>query len=160
MLFRSNFPDLTYLFNRALTVSSLSSPHNKATSFVEKIVLEDLNKTSKYSPFLGLLSIFILQNTLKVSYSSYISIGGHGMQPIGLIENDYPALEKKYLRLEPRKVLANTRQKQAFTSVRTDWLPKYSIDIPLLLNKEFMEQMAQRLALIKLMRRMEEKEIA
>ncbi|OHA90586.1 MAG: hypothetical protein A2665_02485 [Candidatus Zambryskibacteria bacterium RIFCSPHIGHO2_01_FULL_46_30] len=25
-------------------------------------------------------------------------------------------------------------------------LPKYSIDIPLLLNKEFMEQMAQRLA--------------
>jgi len=35
-------------------------------------------------------------------------------------------------------------------------LPKYSIDIPLLLNKEFMEQMAQRLALIKLMRKIEE----
>ena len=38
------------------------------------------------------------------------------------IQNSYPALEKKYLGLEPRKVLANTRQKQVLASVRTDWL--------------------------------------
>jgi hypothetical protein len=44
------------LFNLALTVLSLSSAHNKAASLVEKTVLGDLNKISKYSPFVGFLS--------------------------------------------------------------------------------------------------------
>ena len=38
------------------------------------------------------------------------------------IQNSYPALEKKYLGLERQKVLVNTRRKEAFASVRTDWL--------------------------------------
>lgn len=38
------------------------------------------------------------------------------------IENGYPALEKEYLRLEPHKTLANTKQKEALASVRTQWL--------------------------------------
>jgi len=37
-------------------------------------------------------------------------------------------------------------------------LPVHHINIPLLFNREFMQQMAQKLALIKLMQRMEEQE--
>jgi len=56
---------------------SLSSVHIKAASLVEKMVLGDLNKISKYSPFVGFLSIFVLEITLKVISSSYISIYAH-----------------------------------------------------------------------------------
>lgn len=38
------------------------------------------------------------------------------------IQNGYPALEKKYLGLEPEKVLVNTRRNEALASIRTDWL--------------------------------------
>ena len=38
------------------------------------------------------------------------------------IENDYPELEKKYLRLEPQKMLTDTAKTEALTSVRTTWL--------------------------------------
>ncbi|MBI3335851.1 MAG: hypothetical protein HY001_05165, partial [Candidatus Portnoybacteria bacterium] len=39
------------------------------------------------------------------------------------IENDYPALEKKYLRLEPTKMPMNKAKTEALASVRTRWLP-------------------------------------
>lgn len=38
------------------------------------------------------------------------------------IGNDYPALEKKYLRLEPRKMPMNKVKKEALASVRARWL--------------------------------------
>ena len=38
------------------------------------------------------------------------------------IKNDYPALEKKYLRLELKKTPMNTAQTKALASVRTQWL--------------------------------------
>ena len=38
------------------------------------------------------------------------------------IENDYPELEKKYLRLEPQKVLTDTVKTDALDSIRTTWL--------------------------------------
>ncbi|TSC77460.1 MAG: resolvase domain-containing protein [Parcubacteria group bacterium Gr01-1014_29] len=39
------------------------------------------------------------------------------------IKNDYPALEARYVRLEPQKMLTNKAQKDAFVSLRTQWLP-------------------------------------
>ena len=39
------------------------------------------------------------------------------------IQNDYPALEKKYLRLEPTKMPMNKAKTEALASVRTHWLP-------------------------------------
>jgi hypothetical protein len=41
------------------------------------------------------------------------------LQPIG---NDYPALEKEYLMLEPTKMLINKTKTEALTSVRARWL--------------------------------------
>lgn len=41
------------------------------------------------------------------------------LQPIG---NDYPALEKEYLRLEPAKMPINKAKTEALTSVRARWL--------------------------------------
>ncbi len=38
------------------------------------------------------------------------------------INNDYPALEKKYLRLEPYKMPMNTARKEALVSIRARWL--------------------------------------
>ena len=38
------------------------------------------------------------------------------------IQNDYPALQVEYLRLEPQKMLVNTAQKEALASVRAHWL--------------------------------------
>jgi len=40
------------------------------------------------------------------------------LQPIA---NEYPALEKEYLRLEPNKTTMNKTQKEAFASVRAQW---------------------------------------
>ena len=39
------------------------------------------------------------------------------------IQNDYPALEKKYLRLEPTKTPMNKAKTEALASVRAHWLP-------------------------------------
>ena len=39
------------------------------------------------------------------------------------IGNDYPALEKKYLRLEPTKTPMNKAKTEALASVRAHWLP-------------------------------------
>jgi len=39
------------------------------------------------------------------------------------IENDYPALEKKYLGLEPAKIGKNKAKTEALASVRAHWLP-------------------------------------
>ena len=39
------------------------------------------------------------------------------------IQNDYPALEKKYLRLEPYKMPMDKAKTEALTSVRAHWLP-------------------------------------
>ncbi len=43
------------------------------------------------------------------------------LQPMG---NDYPALEKEYLRLEPAKNPSNKVETEALASVRTRWLPE------------------------------------
>lgn len=40
------------------------------------------------------------------------------------ITNDYPALEKEYLGLEPNKMPMNTEQTEALASVRSRWLPR------------------------------------
>ena len=39
------------------------------------------------------------------------------------IKNEYPALEAKYLRLEPAEMLINTAKTEALASVRAHWLP-------------------------------------
>jgi len=39
------------------------------------------------------------------------------------IENDYPVLEKEYLRLEPTKNAMDKTKIEAFASIRTQWLP-------------------------------------
>ena len=38
------------------------------------------------------------------------------------VKNEYPALEKEYLRLEPRKTLMTKRQIEGLASVRAHWL--------------------------------------
>ena len=53
----------------------------------------------------------------------------------------------------------NKAKTEALASVRAHWLSQYNLNIPLFFNKEYMQQMAQRLALIKLMQSLEEKEI-
>src|SRR3989344_1448512 len=83
----TNFPALTYLYNRPLTVCSFSSPHNKATSLVEKTVLEDRNKTSTYSPLAGLLFICRLEVALKVSSSAHYML--RQISASGFLDLDY-----------------------------------------------------------------------
>src|SRR3989338_10828500 len=91
----TNFPALTYFFKRPLTVCSFSSPHNKTTSLVEKTVLGDLNKTSKYSPLTGLLSIYRLKSTLKVSSGTlYATICLNTSRCAGSYDSVHLALSK------------------------------------------------------------------
>jgi len=57
-----------------------SSPHNKATSFVEKMVRGDRSNVSKNSPFVGLLFIFELEVIIKVTSNPYFKIFRHEKQ--------------------------------------------------------------------------------
>lgn len=46
------------------------------------------------------------------------------------IQNDYPALEAEYLRLEPTKMPMNEAKIEAIASISTRWLPSPEIIIP------------------------------
>jgi len=73
-----------------------------------------------------------------------------------LIENELRSQKELHTRLESTKRGYNKEKEAIFVASIPNWLPKHSVHIPLLFNREYMQQMAQRLALIKSMRREEE----
>jgi hypothetical protein len=57
---------------------------------------------------------------------------------------------------EPPNEGSNKEKSRAFNSANPTWLPEYNINIPLFFNREYMHHMAQKLSVIKVMRKIEE----